>query len=58
MKGVLLVNLGSPESPTAKDVNKFGLKICCDTGSLFIAAFKKKFGTTPKKYLMAINPNT
>lgn len=40
------------------NVNEVGLKIGYSTGSHFIAAFKKKFGTTPKKYLMALNPNT
>jgi AraC-like DNA-binding protein len=40
------------------NVNEVGLKIGYSTGSHFIAAFKKKFGTTPKKYLMSINPNT
>ena len=39
------------------NVNEVGLKIGYSTGSHFIAAFKKKFGTTPKKYLMAINPS-
>ena len=39
------------------NVNEVGLKIGYSTGSHFIAAFKKKFGTTPKKYLMAIYPN-
>lgn len=39
------------------NVNEVGLKIGYSTGSHFIAAFKKKFGTTPKKYLMSINPN-
>jgi AraC-like DNA-binding protein len=39
------------------NVNEVGLKIGYSTGSHFIAAFKKKFGTTPKKYLMALNPN-
>ena len=39
------------------NVNEVGLKIGYSTGSHFIVAFKKKFGTTPKKYLMAINPN-
>lgn len=57
MKGVLLVYLGSPKIPTAKDVNKFGLKICCDTVSHFNATFKRKFGTTSNKYLMDINPS-
>ena len=40
------------------NVTEVGLKIGYSTGSHFIAAFKKKFGTTPKKYLMSINPNT
>ena len=34
------------------NVNEVGLKIGYSTGSHFIASFKKKFGTTPKKYLM------
>jgi AraC-like DNA-binding protein len=34
------------------NVNETGLKIGYSTGSHFITAFKKKFGTTPKKYLM------
>ena len=38
------------------NVNEVGLKIGYSTGSHFIAAFKKKFGTTPKKYLMSITP--
>ncbi|MFY7665243.1 MULTISPECIES: helix-turn-helix transcriptional regulator [Flavobacterium] len=38
------------------NVNEVGLKIGYSTGSHFIAAFKKKFATTPKKYLMSINP--
>ncbi len=38
------------------NVNEVGLKIGYSTGSHFIAAFKKKFGTTPKKYLMGLNP--
>ncbi len=40
------------------NVNEVGLKIGYSTGSHFIAAFKKKFATTPKKYLMSINTNT
>jgi AraC-like DNA-binding protein len=40
------------------NVNEVGLMIGYSTGSHFIAAFKKKFATTPKKYLMSINPNT
>ncbi|OCB75429.1 AraC family transcriptional regulator [Flavobacterium crassostreae] len=39
------------------NVNEVGLKIGYSTGSHFIAAFKKKFATTPKKYLMSINNN-
>lgn len=39
------------------NVNEVGLKIGYSTASHFIAAFKKKFGTTPKKYLMSINSN-
>ncbi|AWH84527.1 AraC family transcriptional regulator [Flavobacterium album] len=37
------------------NVNEVGLKIGYSTASHFISAFKKKFGTTPKKYLMSIN---
>ncbi len=36
------------------NVNEVALKIGYSTGSHFIAAFKKKFGTTPKKYLMSL----
>jgi len=36
------------------NVNEVGVKIGYSTSSHFIAAFKKKFGTTPKKYLMSI----
>ena len=39
------------------NVNEVGLKIGYSTGSHFIAAFKKKFGTTPKKYLLNLNVN-
>lgn len=39
----------------AYNVNEAGLKIGYSTGSHFIAAFKKKFGTTPKKYLVSLN---
>ena len=39
------------------NVNEVGLKIGYSTGSHFIAAFKKKFATTPKKYLMGRNQN-
>lgn len=34
------------------NVNEVGLKIGYSTSSHFIAAFKKKYGITPKKYLM------
>lgn len=37
------------------NVNEVGLKIGYSTASHFIAAFKKKFATTPKKYLMSIS---
>ena len=40
------------------NVNEVGLKIGYSTGSHFIAAFKKKFATTPKKYLMSLNQNS
>ncbi|MDX1470044.1 MAG: AraC family transcriptional regulator [Flavobacteriaceae bacterium] len=33
------------------NVNEIGLKIGYSTASHFIAAFKKKYGTTPKKYV-------
>lgn len=33
------------------NVNEVGLKVGYSTASHFIASFKKKFGTTPKKYL-------
>lgn len=36
------------------NVNEVGLRIGYSTGSHFIAAFKKKFGTTPKKYIQNI----
>lgn len=37
------------------NVNEVGLQIGYSTASHFIAAFKKKFGTTPKKYVMSLN---
>ncbi len=37
------------------NVNEVGLKVGYSTSSHFIAAFKKRFGTTPKKFLMALN---
>jgi AraC-like DNA-binding protein len=36
------------------NVNEVGVQIGYSTASHFIAAFKKKFGTTPKKYLMSL----
>ena len=36
------------------NVNEVGLKVGYSTSSHFIAAFKKKYGTTPKKYVMSI----
>lgn len=36
------------------NVNEVGLKVGYSTGSHFISAFKKRFGTTPKKYLMSM----
>lgn len=39
------------------NVNEVGLQVGYSTASHFIAAFKKKFGTTPKKYMTSINPS-
>ncbi|WP_459210385.1 helix-turn-helix domain-containing protein [Aquimarina rhabdastrellae] len=36
------------------NVNEVGLKVGYSTASHFIAAFKKKYGTTPKKYIMGL----
>jgi AraC-like DNA-binding protein len=36
------------------NVNEVGLQVGYSTASHFIAAFKKKFGTTPKKYVMSL----
>ncbi len=36
------------------NVNEIGLKVGYSTASHFIAAFRKKYGTTPKKYVMSI----
>lgn len=36
---------------TQYNVNEVGLKVGYSTASHFITAFKKKFGTTPKKYI-------
>lgn len=37
------------------NVNEVGLQVGYSTASHFIVAFKKKFGTTPKKYVMNFN---
>jgi len=37
------------------NVNEVGLKVGYSTASHFIAAFKKKYGTTPKKYIMSLS---
>lgn len=37
------------------NVNEVGLKVGYSTASHFIAAFRKKYHTTPKKYLMSLN---
>jgi len=39
----------------AHNVNEVGLKVGYSTASHFIAAFKKKFGTTPKKFVMGLS---
>ncbi|MEK6152712.1 AraC family transcriptional regulator [Flavobacteriaceae bacterium 3-367] len=36
------------------NVNEVGLKVGYSTSSHFISAFKKKYNTTPKKYLMSL----
>lgn len=36
------------------NVNEVGLKVGYSTSSHFITAFKKKYGTTPKKYIMSL----
>lgn len=36
------------------NVNEVGLKVGYSTSSHFIAAFRKKYGTTPKKYLQSL----
>ena len=40
---------------TNYNVNEVGLRIGYSTSSHFIADFKKKYGTTPKKYLMSLS---
>ncbi len=37
------------------NVNEVGIKVGYSTSSHFIAAFKKKFGITPKKYIQSLN---
>lgn len=37
------------------NVNEVGVKIGYSTASHFIAAFKKKFGTTPKQYVLSLS---
>jgi len=40
------------------NVNEVGLKIGYSTASHFIAAFKKQYGTTPKKYIQSLSSNS
>lgn len=37
------------------NVNEVGIQVGYSTASHFIAAFKKKFGTTPKQYIISLN---
>ena len=37
------------------NINEISLRLGYSTSSHFISAFKKKFGTTPKKYLMSVS---
>ena len=37
------------------NVNEVGLQVGYSTASHFISAFKKKFGTTPKQYVLSLN---
>lgn len=37
------------------NVNEVGLKVGYSTSSHFISAFKKRYGTTPKKYVQSLN---
>lgn len=39
----------------AHNVNEVGLKVGYSASSHFISAFKKKFGTTPKRFLMGLH---
>jgi len=38
------------------NVNEVGMKVGYSTASHFIAAFKKKYGVTPKKFIMSLVP--
>ena len=37
------------------NINEISLRLGYSTSSHFISAFKKKYGTTPKKYLMSVS---
>jgi AraC-like DNA-binding protein len=37
------------------NVNEVGLRVGYSTASHFISAFKKQYGTTPKKYIQSLN---
>ncbi len=37
------------------NINEIGHNLGYSTASHFITAFKKKYGTTPKKYLMSVS---
>jgi AraC-like DNA-binding protein len=39
----------------SQNVNEVGLRLGYSTASHFIASFKKKFGTTPKKFVMGLS---
>ncbi len=40
------------------NVNEVGLKVGYSTSSHFISAFKKKFGTTPKKFMLGLSTSS
>ncbi|OSY88244.1 AraC family transcriptional regulator [Tenacibaculum holothuriorum] len=40
------------------NVNEVGIQVGYSTASHFISAFKKKFGTTPKQYVLSLNGNS
>ena len=46
---------GTARNSQKYNVNEVGLKLGYSTASHFIAAFKKKYGTTPKKYLGSVS---